>query len=410
MKKWITIAVLLISIVMTFSGMSLNSDKGMDKKSVETDSGENVPIEKSLEADPTDKSQASLSEQQDTKENSTLKILAAGDLMFHLPQIYSSRTSNGAYDFNPPFRYIKDYLLDADLAIANLETVTAGDELGFSGYPRFNSPVAILDAIAETGFDILVTSNNHSLDKGKVGVEKTIKNIIDREMEYVGTSLDKRRPYIIREENGIKIGLLSYTYGLNGLDSLLSDEERDRMVNIVDQDKMAADIQQLKTENVDFIIAYMHWGNQFHKNPSKEQEDLAAFLSERGVDLILGTHPHIVQKIEEISLASSRTQVIYSMGNLLSNQRYDTIGVAGTEDGVLVEIEIVKNYTGQYTEVKSIRTIPTWIDRRWDGNSYSYRILPVERALEGNLDIEIDEETMDRLKKSLSNTNYSLYN
>lgn len=410
MKKWITISVLLISIVMTFSGMSLNRDKGIDKTSSETDSGENVPTEMGAEVDRTEKTQESKCEQKDPMENSTLKILAAGDLMFHMPQIYSARTPNGTHDFNPPFRFIKEYVLNADMAIANLETVTAGDELGFSGYPRFNSPVAILDAIAETGFDILVTSNNHSLDKGKAGIEKTILNITEREMEYVGTSLDKRRPYIIREENGIRVGMLSYTYGLNGLDSLLSDEERDRMVNLIDQDKMAADIQELKTEHVDFIIAYIHWGNQFHKNPSKEQEELAEFLSERGVDLILGTHPHVVQKIEEIKLSSSRTQVIYSMGNLLSNQRYDTIGVAGTEDGVLVEIEIEKNEMSQITEIKSIRTIPTWIDRRWNGSSYSYRILPVERAIEGNLDIEIDDETMDRLKKSLTDTNYKLYN
>ncbi|WP_422484469.1 CapA family protein [Gudongella sp. DL1XJH-153] len=410
MKKWIVVTVLLISIIIAVSGMSMQIGEGMGKVGSESDHSENVSMEDSLEIDDPCKSKELQAEQLYSNQNNTLKILAVGDLMFHMPQVNSARTINGTYDFTPPFIYIKDYVLNADLAIANLETVIAGDEMGFSGYPRFNSPVAVLDAIVETGFDILVTSNNHGLDKGKVGIEKTIMNITARGLEYVGTSLDKRRPYVIREENGIRIGLMSYTYGLNGLDSLLTDDERDRMINLIDQDKIAADIQKLKTENVDFIIAYMHWGNQYYKNPSKEQKELAGFLSEKGVDLILGTHPHVVQEIEEISIGSGRTHVIYSMGNFLSNQRYDTMGVSSTEDGVIFEIIIEKNVMEQQTGVKSIKTIPTWIDRRWNGNSYDYRILPVERALEGKLDIEIDVETMDRLKKSLSNTIYNLYN
>lgn len=412
MKKWIGISVLLILLVLVMTGMGIQGDIDAVDSVDGSDAGENVTTERndpenSFADHPIDGNQQV---EEEEVEFSTLKILAAGDLMFHMPQINSARASGGTFDFSPPFEYVREYVQGADLAIANLETVTAGDHLGFSGFPRFNSPEAVLDAILETGFDLLVTANNHSLDRGKSGIINTIDEITDRGIEYIGTSKTSRRPYVVMETKGIKVGVLSYTYGLNGLDSLLTQEEMDNMVNLIDQDLIQEDILALREENVDLIIAYMHWGNEYHSNHSQDQRDLAEFLNQNGVDIILGSHPHVIQGTEYISSDSKTTFVVYSMGNFISNQRYDTMGVSATEDGIMIQIEVEKDIAGGNTYVKTVSMIPTWLQRKWQDDSYEYKILPVEAALDGELDVELDPVTIERLEKSMLDTTKRLGN
>ncbi|MGM0396269.1 MAG: CapA family protein [Bacillota bacterium] len=409
MKKLIGFSVMIALVITVLSGMLSPGDMGVNDATDIADTGENVTTvpdcgNQHNDLPPTEESYIS-----NKNNKSSITILAAGDLMFHIPQINAARTPEGSFDFTPTFQFLEENLSKADLAIANLETVIAGDHLGFSGFPGFNSPEAVLDGIAESGFNVLVTSNNHSLDMGKKGIENTITAIKKREMEYIGTSATERRPYLILERQGIKLGLLSYTYGLNELDTSLSDDEISRMVNMIDKEKMAEDIAKIKSENIDFIVAYLHWGNQYHSNPTDEQRGLARFLAEKGVQLILGTHPHVVQEIETIEIENHTTHVVYSMGNLISNQRYDTIGVSDTEDGVLIQVFIEKDENTGITEISEITPIPTWILRRWNGNSYSYRILPVEKAIEGSLDIELEKHVHQRLCKSLSDTMNNLY-
>lgn len=340
----------------------------------------------------------------ETPKASEVEIVAVGDLMFHLPQINGARLQGGGYDFNRSFTYIKTSIESADISIANIETVTAGNEKGFNGFPRFNCPVEVLDNLKNAGFDILVTANNHSLDGGKAGIINTINEIEKRGLDYVGTSKEERRPFIIVEKEGIKIGLLSYTYGLNGLDSLLSNEDRSRMINLIDLENIQKDIVSLKNESVDFIISYIHWGNEYQREPSEVQEKLANRLADFGVDLILGSHPHVIQKSEVLQRENHSTYVVYSMGNFISNQTYETMGVSYAEDGLIVRAKIIKDHETGITSLGQVNYEPTWVYRVLENNKYSHYIIPIEKALNGDLDIEFSQKTIERLKKSKIDT------
>ena len=331
-------------------------------------------------------------------------IVAVGDIMFHMPQINGARLSNGGFDFSPSFKYIKSDIESADFAIANLETVIGGNEKGFKGFPRFNSPVESLDALKIAGFDILITANNHSLDGGKNGIINTINEIEKRDLLHLGTSKEERKPYIIIEKEGLRIGLLSYTYGLNGLDSLLSREDKSRMINLIDEEVIKKDIENIKSENVDFIISYMHWGNEYHKEPSEPQKKLARTLANSGVDLILGSHPHVIQMSDKLISGPSSTYVVYSMGNFISNQSYQTMGVSSTEDGLIFKGKITKDNQTLITKLEEVSYEPTWVYRELKNKRYAHYIIPVEKALKGELDIEFTQKTIERLEKSKSDT------
>ncbi|MDY0234917.1 MAG: CapA family protein [Gudongella sp.] len=333
-----------------------------------------------------------------------LEILAVGDIMFHIPQINGARLSDGRFDFNPSFKYIKPYIEVADIAIANLETVIGGNEKGFKGFPRFNSPVESLDALKTAGFDVLVTANNHALDGGKNGIINTINEIEKRDLNHIGTSKEDRKPFIIVEKEKVKIALLSYTYGLNGLDSLLNNEDKSRMINLIDIETIQKDIAMLNNEDVDFTIAYIHWGNEYNREPSDSQKKLASSLAGLGVDLILGSHPHVIQTSENIKSETGSSYVIYSMGNFISNQSYQTMGVSYAEDGVMLEIKIIKDNETGVTSLEKINYEPTWIYRELKNNKYTHYILPIEKALNGELDIELSQSVIERMKKSEMDT------
>jgi poly-gamma-glutamate capsule biosynthesis protein CapA/YwtB (metallophosphatase superfamily) len=332
------------------------------------------------------------------------EILAVGDVMFHMPQVNGAKLSGGGFDFSPSFKYVKPFIENADIALVNLETVIGGNEKGFNGFPRFNSPVETLDALKIAGFDIIVTANNHSLDGGKSGMINTINEIEKRELDYIGTSVDERRPFIIVEKEGLKIGMFSYTYGLNGLDSLLTSEDKSKMINITDIDMIQKDIDSLEDKDIDFKVVYIHWGNEYHRDPSSVQIELANQLAALGVDLILGSHPHVIQTSQTIVSELGSSYVIYSMGNFISNQSYHTMGVSYTEDGVMLQAKIIKDNETGITKLKEVNYLPTWIYRELKNNRYAHYIIPIEKALNGEIDIEFPPSTVQRLKKSLKDT------
>jgi len=338
-------------------------------------------------------------------EDTVVTVMAAGDIMFHYPQVVSAKTEDGGYDFSSPFEYIKDRVQGVDLAIANLETVIADEGETPKGYPRFRSPREVLDGIKEAGFDILVTANNHSADRGRDGIIRTIEELENRQLEYIGTSRGEKRDYIIKEVKGIKIGILSYTFGLNGLESLLTPEELQNMVNLIDAERISTSISEARMNGAEVIIVYLHWGHEYHRDASDEQRSLAAFLSENGADLILGSHPHVVQEMDSINVKGKDIPVVYSMGNLLSNQRYETMGVSYTEDGLLVSIRIVKKWDTGEVLIEPLVPVPTWV-YRWSKGSgkYGYRVIPVEDVLSGKLELELSPETTLRIQESLGDT------
>ena len=387
MKKrflYILLLLFILSIIL-FKGIAVDYIGGLNNTLEKVDIDE---IDEDIIVEPT---------------TTDMSILAVGDIMFHMPQIKAASISEGEYDFSPMFKYVKEYIQDADLALGNYETVTVNDR-SYSGFPRFNSPIETIFALKETGFDILSTANNHSLDQGKIGIISTIETINSLGLKHVGTNSDKDTKPLIVEVEGIKIGILSYTFGLNGLDSLLTVEELSYMVNLIDEEKIQLEIQMLKDEDVDIIVSYIHWGHEYQKEPSEEQINLGHKLVEWGVNIVFGSHPHVVQKSELINIDGKDNYIVYSMGNFLSNQREITMGNSFTEDGVMVKINIEKDLVLNETIIKEIEYIPTWVYRYNDGENYFYKILPTEDIINGKLGLNVDSNTISRIEKSYDDT------
>lgn len=331
------------------------------------------------------------------------KILSVGDIMFHMPQVKASYLGNGNYDFRDDFKYVKKYIDNADISIANFETVTAGNDKKFSGFPQFNSPKETLFALKETGFDIISTANNHSLDQGKEGVINTIKYAKEYGLKNVGTYEKPQTEYLIQEKNGIKLGFLAYTYGLNGLDFYLSEEELGYMINLIDEEKIKSDIESIK-EEVDLVVASVHWGNEYEREPNDSQIDLGHKMVEWGANIVLGSHPHVLQRSEIIKNDGKDNFIIYSQGNFFSNQRGDTMGNTFTEDGVMVEIDIEKDITNDKTFIKNIEFLPTWIDKYNKDGKDVYRILPTKDALDNSIEVKLSDSVKNRINKSQSDS------
>ncbi len=369
-------------------------------------SNEYIEVSKNIDEDePIIKDAGDIAETIEESKIATIKLLAVGDIMFHSPQYRAAFNKETlSYDFTPNFRHIKKYVEEAHIAIGNFETVTAGEDVGFSGFPRFNTPKESLLALKETGFDILSTANNHCLDQGKNGIFKTIDNISEYKMKNIGTYKEPNDNMLIEEIEDIKIGFLSYTYGLNGMDFTLTAEELSYMVNKIDEEKIKQDIEKLKSSDVDLIAVFIHWGNEYQREPSNYQIELGSKMVEWGANIILGSHPHVIQKSQIIEKDGKDNFIIYSMGNFLSNQRKETMNNSYTEDGVMVNLEIEKDFTSGETKIKNIEYIPTWVHRYRENGKLSFEILPINDYINGELDVVIVDSLKDRLKKSFDDT------
>lgn len=343
----------------------------------------------------------------------TINIAATGDIMFHPSQLEGAYdSSTGTYDFTNSFKAVKNIFEDADLAIGNFEGTTGGNEVyDYQGYPLFNAPDEVLDAIKDAGFDILSTVNNHCLDTRKAGIIRTLEQIKNRNMDSIGT-YDKKpeKRVLIKEVKGIKVAFMAYTEMVNGLDSLLSAVELDSMVNIIDEIKMKEDIAYAKSQNADVIIAYMHWGVEYARVQNQSQEAIADMLFTEGVDVIFGSHPHVIQPSKIMEYDGEKKFVIYSMGNFLSNQRIETLVPYGmsesqtkyTEDGVIVNIEIEKNGETGEVSIKNIDYTPLWVYKgiNEDGKT-EHVVYPIMDYIESN---ELNENSKKRMNRSYDDT------
>ncbi|MFW5648536.1 MAG: CapA family protein [Candidatus Alkaliphilus sp. MAG34] len=359
----------------------------------------NIQVEKEIENDISKETKI------EEPKISNIRLLAAGDIMFHLPQFKSAYDiKTQTYDFKHNFKHIKNYVKEADIAIGNFETVTR-EGIGYSGYPRFNTPKESLSAIKDAGFDIMSTANNHCLDQGKKGLTDTIDNIKANNMKNIGTYKHKEDNKILIEEiDGIKLGFLSYTYGLNGLDATLTREELSFMVNLIDENRIESDLKKARLQDLDLIVVSIHWGNEYQREPSAYQIELGEKMIEWGADIILGSHPHVIQKSQIINKDGEDKFIIYSLGNFLSNQRGETIGNSYTEDGLMIEFEIEKDFSDENTIIKGIRYLPTWVRRYKEGNKLYYEILPIGEILEGNMQYGEYDVIKERIKKSYEYT------
>ena len=274
----------------------------------------------------------------------SLKIAFIGDVMVHTPQITRAHRDNG-YDFNDSFKYVAPILDRADIVVANLET-TLSDNAPYTGYPRFRSPVEIIDALKNVGTDAVVLANNHSLDYGADGVRRTLRHLEERGIAHTGVFADStdyrtNNPLFI-DRKGMRIALLNYTYGTNGLtagDGII--------VNRIDTVAIRKDIVQ--AAEADCTIAFMHWGEEYSRREKRSQRELAEFLHANGVPVVIGSHPHVIQPCE----CSDRSVTFYSLGNFVSNQRNRYC-----DGGIIAEVEIVK----QIDDLTfSAGCIPVWV-------------------------------------------------
>ncbi len=329
---------------------------------------------------------------------------SVGDIMYHGTQITNAYDSaRGAYDFDENFKHVKKFFNAVDFAIGNFETVTAGGTP--QGYPVFNAPDEVLDSIKNAGFDVLTTANNHSLDKGRTGVLRTLEQIEERGLVSTGTFSEPEEEITVLESDGIRVGLVAYTYGLNGMDSLLTPSELSYMINRIDEDKIKKDINKAKDQGCDMIFVSLHWGNEYQMSPTSQQEQLAMKIFEWGGDVILGSHPHVIQKSEIINVNGEDKYIIYSQGNFISNQRRETLPSISarnyTEDGVIVQIKIEKDMVTGKTVLKTVSYTPTWVHRYESQGRLRYEVLPVKDALNT---MDLTGQTADKLRQSYENT------
>ncbi|MFX3632828.1 MAG: CapA family protein [Candidatus Pristimantibacillus sp.] len=327
--------------------------------------------------------------------------IAVGDVMMHKPQLpgsYDKKTKK--YSFDSYFTDVKPILADGDWVMANLETPVAGPAYGYTGYPSFNAPIELLEGLQKAGFNILTTANNHSLDKGEKGLLLTLKHIKELNIPFKGTAATQEEadsPVII-DQNGIKMGVLSYTYGTNGIPL---PKGKPYMVSLIEENKIIEDIQKTKQAGADFVTVALHFGTEYQTKPNEEQKRLARKLVAEGADIIAGSHPHVIQPYEVLEATDSNGEVrrgliIYSMGNFISNQREDT-----KDYGVIFKVLIRKNMTDNTIELREIESIPTWVHRYKPDAYYRYRILPVEETIEASSDTLLSQADYTSLKNHL---------
>ncbi|MFH0843430.1 MAG: CapA family protein [Bacteroidota bacterium] len=298
--------------------------------------------------------QITLNGQSSAVREPALSLLFIGDIMGHDSQIWSAENlKTGTYDYNDVFMYIKPVISDADVAIANFEVTLAGPP--YKGYPQFSSPAALADACRNAGIDYFATANNHAADRGRTGLTGTINRLDSMGIPHTGTFLtkaarDSLNPLMINKP-GFSIALLNYTYGTNGLkvpDPLI--------VNMLDKTVMAADLEKAKSLDPDAIVLFLHWGNEYDTVPSKTQTELADYLFSKGADLIIGSHPHVIQKmiwIKGDSLHDERVAV-YSLGNFVSNQRKPK-----TDGGAMFRVNLQRS--GSEVKVTGAGYYLTWV-------------------------------------------------
>ena len=336
---------------------------------------------------------------------STATVLSTGDILMHGKVINSGKQDDGSYNFDSIFQYVKSYSQAADFSVANLETTLCGTDNGYAyaGNPKFNCPDAIVDSLKGAGFDMLLTANNHADDTSLAGYKRTLNVVREKGLDTLGTYLSAdEQKWTIEEVNGIKIGMVCYTYSdgfsQNGYPLLNYNEVGENgILNYFTYDKLSEFYTQLqgyldemKAAGAEATVVYLHWGEEYKwktgEGPNANQTAMAQKLCDMGVDVIVGGHSHVVQPVDLLTSgtdAEHKTIVLYSMGNAVSNQRKEEMQqsepTGHTEDGVLFCVTFAKYSDGSVC-VDSAELIPTWVNMHANSGSTEYNILPLEES------------------------------
>ena len=330
------------------------------------------------------------------QEHPGLKLIFTGDIMGHDSQIASAlETGKKGYDYDPCFALLKPYISSADISIGNLELTLAGPP--YKGYPRFSSPDELGEALSNAGFDVLLTANNHALDRNKQGLERTIEQLDEKGIIHIGTyanEYQRAASYpLILEKNGIRLALLNYTYGTNGL-----KVETPNIVNYIDKEQIATDLEKATKAEPDFTIVTLHWGKEYELTENKDQQALADYILSHGADAIIGSHPHVVQPI---TASQSGEIIVYSMGNFISNQRSRY-----RDGGISVELELEKSKQGTF--IRRHAYLPVWVYKRAVDNAVRFELVPasIDRSIADHL--QMPEEDFRKMKTFLNDTRTQL--
>lgn len=292
-----------------------------------------------------------------------VKLKAFGDIMAHMAQIqYAYNKGGGEYDFSDQFTYLKDFVKDSDISIGNYETTTNPD-LPVAGFPRFNVPAAYLKDLKETGFDIVSTANNHSMDTELEGVFSTMEAAKEAGLDYVGSFKDKSDRILFKEVKGIKLAFLAYTYGCNGRENLIVPrEEVENLGYLSDEDQIKKDIGRAKAQGADFVIVYPHWGIEYQSMPNEAQITLGRKMIDWGADLVIGNHPHVVEPVEVYQAEDGRKGLIaYALGNFISYQNYENNEDIRVEHSLALEIDLEKDMTSGNKKIADVKLHPIWV-------------------------------------------------
>ena len=310
-------------------------------------------------------------------------MLMVGDALIHSAVYEDARQADGTYDFTPMLSVIKPISSQYDLAYYNQETILGGASLGYSNYPRFNSPQEVGDAFVDAGFNMVSLATNHTMDKGEQGVLNSVaywKSKTNVVASGQWSSDEERRNSIstIHEVNGIKYAYISYTIWTNGLNTPVGKEY---LNNLYSEEKAKTDIESVR-DTVDFVIVAMHWGTEYSFNVDNKQEEIANYLSNLGVDLIIGAHPHVIQTAEYIN--NNKTFVIYSLGNFISDQndRDNFTGLA-FEVTLNKHVDVEDTITNTIIEPKAELIYTTTTKIR--GVNHNFKVVPYPNLTDNEL-------------------------
>ena len=349
---------------------------------------------------------------------STATVGSAGDVLIHKPIYENALQSGGSYNFDHLFTYCSDVIKDCDYFVANLETTLGGTEgRTYKGYPRFNSPDAIVDSLKKAGVDCLLTANNHTFDTNGAGVLRTLSVIDKAKLDHIGTqSSTDEKTYIVEDVNGISFGFACYTYetktteGRKALNGILVDKETAEIINSFNYEKLDEfyselknDMKNMKADGADVIAVYLHWGNEYQTTQNDTQKRIAQKLCNMGVDVIIGGHPHVVQPVDILKSENGKHQTVcvYSLGNMVSNQRRSYMGLktGHTEDGLIFKMTFSK-YSDGTVKFDKVKCVPTWVHYYSQNGKKVHAIVPLSASLDGKASALGLNKTGDGLKNA----------
>jgi poly-gamma-glutamate synthesis protein (capsule biosynthesis protein) len=324
-----------------------------------------------------------------------ITLLFAGDIMQHMPQVDAAWNNElGIYVYDSVFKYINPWLSAADLAIANLETTLAGKP--YSGYPAFSSPDELVNGMLKAGIDIVGTANNHCCDRGRNGIVRTVSILDSLGMMHMGTYTNaeaycKTNPMIVKTR-GFRLAFLNYTYGTNGI-----PVPENNVVSLIEKERMQTDMKAAHDSAVDMTIVFIHWGDEYQRAPNAFQKDMAEYLFANGADIIIGSHPHVIQPMEwrKANNLKKEQLVVWSLGNFVSNQRKRF-----TDGGTMFSVTLQKEKG--LTSIKDAGYQLTWVYNPLIDGRRQYYILPAARF--ENDTVSLDAQAREDLKLFLSDS------